>query len=343
MRIIKYILVLIFLASPALAAQDVLMQVVTNESSTCKYGTSDVAYDSMPNTFSSTGGLTHQQTLSSLACDAAYSYYVRCMDAAGNKMTSSENITFSIDAAVPTGNAPRINYADINATGTQLRMSFTEDPARGSAGYDCEGFTLTNVDNGVTVSSLNCIGDASSDCTIDGDKCSGDGYDRMICNLSGVIYGDDDDILVNYTASGADRVVACDDDTPVETFNGYPLTANNGPTIDSDPPSVTITTDFSSALPCNSEQQITATVTDASTTTCYFNEDIYSDSGAMTADGTTYTGTITLTGCGEEVTYEVICIDSASNEGLDSTTVTVSARLPTLIQRIEIYGGTVYN
>ena len=64
------------------------LSVMTNNPSTCKYGTSPgVAYDSMANTFSTTGNLVHYQALTGLTTGTTYNYYVRCKDTTGNKNT----------------------------------------------------------------------------------------------------------------------------------------------------------------------------------------------------------------------------------------------------------------
>ena len=78
--------------------RNVTLQVTTNENAMVKYDTSDVAYDSMANTFSTTGELSHSTVVSN-ACGASYTYYVRSMDAAGNKNTSSTAISYSVEAA----------------------------------------------------------------------------------------------------------------------------------------------------------------------------------------------------------------------------------------------------
>ncbi len=75
------------------------LEVTTDENATCKYATSDVAYDSMGSTYATgTGTTAHAQGLS-LACGSSYTYYSRCMDTPGNKDTSSATHSFSITAA----------------------------------------------------------------------------------------------------------------------------------------------------------------------------------------------------------------------------------------------------
>ena len=59
--------------------------------------TTDIAYASMDDTFTTTGGASHSETKTGLACgQTIYTYYVRCIDASGNPNTSSETISFWI-------------------------------------------------------------------------------------------------------------------------------------------------------------------------------------------------------------------------------------------------------
>jgi hypothetical protein len=78
--------------------RNVSISVQTDEGSTCKYSTTDVAYSSMPYTFSTTGGTSHSSTVSN-GCNASYTYYVRCIDGSGNANTSSTSIAYSVSAA----------------------------------------------------------------------------------------------------------------------------------------------------------------------------------------------------------------------------------------------------
>lgn len=78
------------------APASVTLQATTDESATCKYSTTDVAYASMANTFSTTGTTSHSQALS-LGCGISYTYYVRCIDGSDNANTSSTAITFSVE------------------------------------------------------------------------------------------------------------------------------------------------------------------------------------------------------------------------------------------------------
>jgi hypothetical protein len=80
------------------------LSLTTNENATCKYGTVDAAYSSLPSTFGTTGGTSHNQAVS-VPCGASYAYHVRCQDMAGNANTSGSAISFSVAAATPAADA----------------------------------------------------------------------------------------------------------------------------------------------------------------------------------------------------------------------------------------------
>jgi hypothetical protein len=94
------------------------MTVSTNEASTCKYSTTaNTAYDSIANTFSTTGNTSHSKTITGLTNGTSYSYYVRCKDTAGNKTTLDRLILFSINNP-NTGTATLSNIlSTMSATG----------------------------------------------------------------------------------------------------------------------------------------------------------------------------------------------------------------------------------
>lgn len=87
----------------------------TDESATCKYDVSDVAYDSMTGTFTTTGATTHSAS-GTFSCGSAFVYYYRCMDTAGNKNTTSSIASFTIDKDPP----PRKVY---NISNLRLRKN----------------------------------------------------------------------------------------------------------------------------------------------------------------------------------------------------------------------------
>ena len=72
----------------------------TDESSTCKYSTTpNMAYNSIPNTFTTTGSTSHSTLVTGLMDGQTYNYYVRCQDTALNANTDDFLISFSIKSA----------------------------------------------------------------------------------------------------------------------------------------------------------------------------------------------------------------------------------------------------
>ncbi len=65
----------------AVGTNSTTISLTTNETATCKYGTTgDVTYANIPNIFSTTGGTSHSQNISGLSNGNTYSYYIRCSD-----------------------------------------------------------------------------------------------------------------------------------------------------------------------------------------------------------------------------------------------------------------------
>src|SRR3989344_864960 len=71
------------------------LTLITDEAATCKYSTSSQSYSAMPNTFSTTGGTSHSQSLSGLSSGSSYTYYFRCIDAY-SKESSEASTSFSV-------------------------------------------------------------------------------------------------------------------------------------------------------------------------------------------------------------------------------------------------------
>ena len=69
----------------------------TDENATCRYATvAGTAYESMVNTFTATGAMTHSTPVSGLVSGGSYTYYVRCQDALGNTNANDYAISFSL-------------------------------------------------------------------------------------------------------------------------------------------------------------------------------------------------------------------------------------------------------
>ncbi|HMR55314.1 MAG TPA: hypothetical protein PKD34_01830, partial [Candidatus Doudnabacteria bacterium] len=73
------------------------LTLIANEAATCKYGTAtNQSYAAKPNTFSTTGNLSHNTPITGLTNGQSYTYRVRCQDAAGNPATTDLVISFSV-------------------------------------------------------------------------------------------------------------------------------------------------------------------------------------------------------------------------------------------------------
>lgn len=95
----------------------VTIGVTTNEAANCKWDTSDVAYASMANTYSTGQGAgVHTTSVGTLACEATATYYTRCADLIGNASSSSNthNVTM---AAYSTAAAPNLLWDGDNGGG----------------------------------------------------------------------------------------------------------------------------------------------------------------------------------------------------------------------------------
>ena len=80
------------------------LQLTTDEPATCRYSlTAGTAYAAMTNTFATTGGTSHATPVSGLTDGSTYTYYVRCIDAAGNANTTDGAISFSIATSSTAG------------------------------------------------------------------------------------------------------------------------------------------------------------------------------------------------------------------------------------------------
>ena len=105
------------------------MRVTTNENATCKYGTSNTTYASLPNTFTTTGGTTHSKTLTGLTNSSSVTYYVRCVDGSNNANTTS-----TVISVVVPGTTSVVNGACGSANGQSFSTLTSTSPNLCSAG-----------------------------------------------------------------------------------------------------------------------------------------------------------------------------------------------------------------
>ena len=75
------------------------MQVTTNKNANCRYSaTAGVQYQSMTNTFSTTGGSSHSTLLTGLSNGNSYTRFIRCKDTSGNENPDDYAIAFSVSS-----------------------------------------------------------------------------------------------------------------------------------------------------------------------------------------------------------------------------------------------------
>jgi hypothetical protein len=124
------------------------LTLTTNESSTCKYATTtNVAYASMVNTFSTTGGTSHSTSISGLSNGNKYRYYARCSDGGGNVTTSDYEITFRVGSSGTTY-AESCSRTHVNEA---ISASMTGDIVSIPAGT-CTGISSSiNVNKAITL------------------------------------------------------------------------------------------------------------------------------------------------------------------------------------------------
>jgi len=80
--------------SSSTSGSTVTLSVTTNEYATCRYSTSNIAFENMTN-MTTTGGLMHSIGIS-YSSSSSGTYYVRCADANGNTMNVSNSTTYSV-------------------------------------------------------------------------------------------------------------------------------------------------------------------------------------------------------------------------------------------------------
>ena len=105
------------------------VQVTTNESATCRYGTiPGVVYGLMASAFAATGGTTHTTPVSGLVDSGTYSFAVRCMDAAGNADGSDATVAFAVGSAASPGRSSLRFFG--NGTGGIDRVRIPLTPSK---------------------------------------------------------------------------------------------------------------------------------------------------------------------------------------------------------------------
>ncbi|MEM4347706.1 MAG: Ig-like domain-containing protein, partial [Candidatus Altiarchaeota archaeon] len=124
--------------------RSVLLTGTTNEAATCRFDTTDVAYGSMAYAFGNIDVTTFAANY--FAAEGSNTLYVRCKDTAGNVMTSSTQITFTVDSVAPyvTAATPQGGYYTSPAT---ISVTTNEDS---TCKYDTQDIAYGSMANIMT-------------------------------------------------------------------------------------------------------------------------------------------------------------------------------------------------
>ncbi|MBU4436845.1 MAG: Ig-like domain-containing protein, partial [Candidatus Altiarchaeota archaeon] len=106
------------------------LSLTTDRPATCKYSeTSEIDYDSMAGTFTTTGGTSHEVGLTGLS-ESLHTYYVKCKSGIDGEPVNSADyeISFTVDVTPPEIDArsPGINAVGVDAT-ADVTVGFSED------------------------------------------------------------------------------------------------------------------------------------------------------------------------------------------------------------------------
>ncbi len=150
------------------------LSVITDENATCRYATTaGVAYASMTNTFSNTGGTAHSTSVTGLGNGESYNYYVRCEDSDSNVDASDYVISFSVDTtAIALSNSGNITANAGATTGNSTTITVTPSGNfTGAVTLSCQVTTeISNPSNPaacvLTSTSVNITGTAPVDDTL---------------------------------------------------------------------------------------------------------------------------------------------------------------------------------
>lgn len=80
------------------------VSLTTDETATCKWSLTDIAYASMANTYTSTGSTSHSRTQTGLTNGGSYTYYTRCIDTSSNADLTSLIHAFTVASVAPPTN-----------------------------------------------------------------------------------------------------------------------------------------------------------------------------------------------------------------------------------------------
>ncbi|QQS20867.1 MAG: fibronectin type III domain-containing protein [Candidatus Moraniibacteriota bacterium] len=280
------------------------MTLTTNETATCKYGTTDQAYASLPNTFTTTNSTSHSQTISGLSNGQSYTYHIRCQDTAGNANTTDFTVSFSV-----------ANPADTTAPVLTL-TALSPDPNTDNT----PALTGSATDAGSTISSVQYQMDSTAGtwnaCTPN-DGTFNAGTEAFTCTVSAALTDGSHTMYVRATDSSGNVVTNANAATDTFTIDATVPTRSNPA------PSGSLTAGTTST---------TMTLTTNETATCKYGttDQAYASlpNTFTTTNSTSHSQTISGLSNGQSYTYHIRCQDTAGNANTTDFTVSFSVANP---------------
>ncbi len=288
--------------SLALGTTQTSLSLATNEAATCRYSiTAGVAFGSMPNIFSVTGGVAHSTTVTGLTDGGNYTYYVRCQDAAGNANPDDFPISFSVSRPSDTTPPVRSNGQPTGSlasgtTQTSLSLSTNESAT-------CRYSITAGVAFGSMPNIFSVTGGVAHSTTVTG-LTDGSNYTYYIRCQDTSGNANPDDFAISFS------VLRASDTTPPVRSNGQPAGSLAAGTTQT---SLTLSTN--EAATCR--YATTAGVAYASMTNTF-----------GTTGGTAHSTTVTGLTNGSNYNYYVRCKDVAGNANPDDFLIAFSVANP---------------
>jgi hypothetical protein len=123
--------------------------ITTNETATCKYGTTpNTAYVNISTTFTATNSTNHSTLVTGLQNGTAYTYYVRCQDTNNNPTTVDSVIAFNVSNTTANVSFVQADGFNDNTASATLTQAFTTNNVAGNtiivaASWDTGGASQT--------------------------------------------------------------------------------------------------------------------------------------------------------------------------------------------------------
>ena len=235
----------------------------TTSVSACKWNTTDVAYASMTNTCASA-----TNCVTNLSGDGAKTVYLRCIDAAGNVMASSQTVSYTVYSTLPTVTDAKISIAGASGTGGAYKVGDIitvtwNNSASGDNNTDLTVAPTANLSGwgGSTTATM-------TDTTACGGTASDDIYEACYTLVSGAIDTTNVNASVTATNIAGPRTTA--DTTNATVDNQAPNITSNGTltiTTDNGVTSVAALNNGTSNQDKVTQSVVTLSVADSDTTT----------------------------------------------------------------------------